>query len=94
MKRAIITGPTGVIGSALTKELISHGIEVLLITNPNSKRNAYIIQDTLISILPCSIDEYSKLENVTGKKMMFFIILHGSVRWSHNDKISDFRNAI
>ena len=68
MKRAIITGPTGVIGSALTRELISHGIEVLLITNPNSKRNKEIIKDPLISVLPCSMNDYSNLENTFGKQ--------------------------
>ena len=72
MKRAIITGPTGAIGTALTKELISHGIEVLLITNPGSTRNSQIIQNPLVSVLPCSIDEYSNQENITGKDFDVF----------------------
>lgn len=72
MKRAIITGPTGTIGTALTKELVSRGIEVLLITNPNSRRNASILKGSLIATLPCSIEDYSKLENITGKEYDVF----------------------
>lgn len=75
MKRAIITGPTGAIGTALTRELVSHDIEVLLITNPTSKRNATILKDPLISSLPCSIEDYSKLENITGKEYDVFFHL-------------------
>ena len=72
MKRAIITGPTGAVGTALTKELVSKGIEVLLITNPGSKRNANIIDDPLVSTLPCSIEDYEKIENATGKEYDIF----------------------
>lgn len=72
MKRAIITGPTGAVGTALTKELVSHGIEVLLITNPNSKRNANILKDPLISTLSCAIEDYPKLGNNTGKEYDVF----------------------
>lgn len=72
MKRAIITGPTGVIGSALTKELVSNGIEVLLITNPGSKRNSEIIDNPLVSVLPCSLDEYSKVQSIEERKYDVF----------------------
>ena len=38
MKSAVITGPTGSIGTALIEHLISNGIEVLAIVRPDSKR--------------------------------------------------------
>ena len=37
MKRAVITGATGAIGTALVEELVSNGIEVLVLCREGSK---------------------------------------------------------
>ena len=42
MKRAILTGATGAVGSALIKELIKNNIEVLVLCRENSVRNCNI----------------------------------------------------
>ncbi|MQN01661.1 MAG: NAD(P)-dependent oxidoreductase [Lachnospiraceae bacterium] len=87
MKRAIITGPTGEIGTALTKEMVSHGIEVLLITNPNSRRNATIIDDPLVSTLPCSLEDYASLQNTSKKKydVFYHLAWSGAMGSGRND---------
>lgn len=87
MKSAIISGPTGVIGTALTEELVSHGIKVLLIANPNSQRNSEIIHNPLVSIIPCSMDNYSKLENTSQEKydVFFHLAWAGAMGPKRND---------
>ena len=39
MKRAVVTGATGTIGTALIDELIRNDMEVVVICNPDSERN-------------------------------------------------------
>lgn len=72
MKRAIITGATGAIGTALIKELIDAGIEVLVLTREDSKRNQNIPLHPLVQKNYCSLNELSDLENDTGKKYDVF----------------------
>lgn len=67
IRRAIITGPTGAIGVALIKELISHGIEILAIVREQSKRKDNIPVNDFVSIIECSLNNLSTLENKTGK---------------------------
>lgn len=40
MKRAVVTGATGAIGTALIKELIKNNIEVLVFCREGSARNS------------------------------------------------------
>ena len=57
MKRAVITGPTGAIGTALIAELISHGIEVEAVVRPDSRRTDNIPKSPLVHIVPCDLKE-------------------------------------
>lgn len=67
MKRAIISGATGAVGTALTKVLVSKGVEVLILCREGSKRNANILEHPLVEKLYCSLDDLEQLENNTGK---------------------------
>lgn len=67
MKRVLITGATGAIGSALIKNLIERGVECLVLTHRNSTRTGNLPQSPLVSVLPCSLDEMASLQNETGK---------------------------
>ncbi len=67
IKKAIITGATGAIGSALIQELISHNTEVLVLTRQNSSRNNHIPVNPLVAIKYCSLEELSQISNDTGK---------------------------
>lgn len=67
MTRAIITGATGAIGTALIKELICSGIEVLVLTRKESKRNVNIINHSLLRVKYCSMEELCEIQNDTGK---------------------------
>ena len=72
MTRAIITGPTGAIGTALIYELIKNNIEVLAIIRPDSNRKQNIKKSPLVSVLECSLDSLCKLKNETGKAFDVF----------------------
>lgn len=67
MKRAIVTGATGAVGTALIKELINNNIEVLVFCREGSARNANIPVNPLVQTLYCDLTELSQVENLTGK---------------------------
>lgn len=62
MKSLIITGATGMIGSAIVREAIRQGYKVTCIIHRNSKRLMNIPQNPLISIVEYNIDEYDSLK--------------------------------
>lgn len=67
MIRAIISGATGAVGTALTKVLVSKGVEVLILCREGSMRNKNILEHPLVEKLYCSLEELEHLENNTGK---------------------------
>lgn len=67
MKRAIITGATGAIGTALIKELIDKGVEILVFTREQSKRNQNIPIHPLVQIITCALEDLGKIQNDMGK---------------------------
>lgn len=72
MKRAIVTGATGAVGSALIKELIDNNIEVLVICREDSKRNENIPKHNLVNRLYCDLSNFSEIHNETQKKWDVF----------------------
>lgn len=72
MKRAIITGATGTIGTALINELLNHDIEVLVFCRADSKRKDKIPKNPLISIKYCDLSQLANMENDTGKEYDVF----------------------
>ncbi len=67
LERAIITGATGAVGTALTELLISRGVEVLIISRTGSARNGRIPCSPLVQTVFCDLDRLSELENQTRK---------------------------
>lgn len=67
MKRAIVTGATGAIGTALVQDLISNGIEVLVFCREGSKRNTQIPEHELVTKKFCALSELANIQNDTGK---------------------------
>ena len=72
MKRAIISGATGAVGTALAKVLVSKGVEVLILCREGSKRNANILEHPLVEKLYCSLDDLEHLNNNTKKEYDVF----------------------
>jgi len=72
MRTAIITGPTGGIGTALLKVLASRGVETYAVCRPSSKRIAHIAPDPRIHIVECDISEYASLQGKLPEADVFF----------------------
>ena len=72
MKRAIITGATGVVGTALIKELINNNVELLVFCREGSTKNGRIPVHPLITKKYCSLNELSALQNDTEKEYDVF----------------------
>ena len=67
MKRAIVTGATGAIGTALVENLINNGVEVLVLLREGSTRNDVIKDHPLIDVKLCSLENLKLFKNNTGK---------------------------
>lgn len=72
MKRAIITGATGVVGTALVNELIENNVELLVLLRQGSPKNDRIPDHPLITKKFCSLNGLSELQNDTGKEYDVF----------------------
>jgi nucleoside-diphosphate-sugar epimerase len=72
MKRAIIIGATGAIGTALIKQLIEEEVEILVLTHVDSERNNNIPDNHLVTLKYCSLATLDKLQNDTGKEYDVF----------------------
>lgn len=64
MKRAIVTGPTGVIGTALVKKLIAENIETYAVIRSASKRINTIPKDNLVHVVKCDIESFVNLKGL------------------------------
>lgn len=56
IKRAVITGGTGMLGLALTRCLTAQGIEVLLLVHPGSSKVGRIPKHPLVQVIPCDLE--------------------------------------
>ena len=72
MKRVVLTGATGAIGTALTQLLIDEGLEVLVLTRTDSKRNNRIIKSPNVRVLECDFSNLDSIENNTGVDWDYF----------------------
>lgn len=61
LKRAIITGPTGAIGTALIEELRRAGCEVIALCRRGSPRIAALPKDEGVLVTECNVDELPSL---------------------------------
>lgn len=71
IKKAIVTGATGVVGVALIKELISQDIETLVLTRKDGRTDR-IPSDPLVKIRLCSLEELSGFSVTDENYDVFF----------------------
>ena len=104
MKRAIVTGATGAVGMALIQLLIDKGIEIFVITRPDSMRNDRLRRladsystsaDKKINILEWDFSKLSDLENNTGKEwdVFFHFAWAGASGQGRNDMYLQNQNV-
>lgn len=61
MQRVVITGGTGMLGRALTRDLLSQGCQVLLLVNPGSARANDLASGPSLTVVPCDIAAFPSL---------------------------------
>lgn len=61
IKTAVLTGPTGAVGTALCRELAENGIKVFAVCRPNSPRAADLPRHPLIETVFCDISALRQL---------------------------------
>lgn len=95
MKRVIISGATGAIGTALINELTANGVEVLVLCREGSQRNARIPDSPLVTKKFCSLAQLSALENDTGKEydVFYHLAWEGTTGSARNDMRLQNRNV-
>ena len=95
MKRAILTGATGAVGSALIKELIKNNIEVLVLCRENSVRNCNIPIHPLVTKEYCDLSELNLVANKTGKDwdVFFHFAWLGTTGVARNDMYLQNQNV-
>lgn len=76
---AVITGPTGAIGSALCMELANHGIMVYAVCRPGSHRASALPKHSRIVCKYCDASELDKLPELISEKVDAFY----HFAWAH-----------
>ena len=66
INNVIISGATGAIGTALTSLCLSRGMNVLILTRAESKRNDRIPDDPRVKVKVCDYRDLDSVENDTG----------------------------
>ena len=95
MRRAVITGATGAVGTALVKELVSNGIEVLVLCREGSKRNVQIPNSKLVSKKYCALNELAAIQNDTGENydVFYHFAWDGTTGITRNDMYRQNQNV-
>ena len=95
MERAIITGATGAVGTALVKELIKNNVEILVFCREGSGRNQQIPVHPLVTRKYCCLDQLSSIENDTGKNydVFYHIAWEGTTGAARNDMYLQNQNV-
>lgn len=95
MRRAIITGATGAIGTALVQELIEHEVEILVICRADSERNDRIPKHPLVEKCFCDLNRLAELDNSTGKTydVFYHLAWGGTIGAERDDMYLQNRNV-
>ena len=70
MKKIIVTGATGCVGSAIVRRALVQGMEVTCIVHEGSKRLGNLPQDERVKTVECNLSNYNSL-NIDGQHDAF-----------------------
>lgn len=78
LKSAVVTGPTGAIGTALCRCLLDHGLTVYAVCRPGSPRAAALPASERLHKVDCDAADYASLPCKVGQADAFF-----HFAWAH-----------
>jgi len=100
IKKAIITGATGLIGRELVKILATNNVEVLAIIRPNSPNIGFLKSSPLLKTVECDINNLESLEknkNLTKYDVFFHFAwqgVYGAARDDVSLQCRDIKNTL
>lgn len=90
---AVVTGPTGAVGTALCRELAEKGITVYAVCRPKSPRAAAVPKHTRIHLVECDMGELDRLPNqVPGADAFFHFAWAHTIGPGRNDMSAQIEN--
>ena len=94
IKSAVITGPTGAIGTALCRELAEKGILVYAVCRPNSPRAAALPKHNNIIPVECDVTQLEKLPTLlpNGADAFFHFAWAHTIGPGRNDMPAQIQN--
>ena len=94
IRKAVITGGTGMLGLALIRLLIKNKIEIAVICRPGSKRLERIPKNALIKIVECEINNLGSLSDVldSGYDAFFHFAWDGTYGENRNNMFLQNKN--
>lgn len=78
LKTAVVTGPTGAIGTALCQNLLDHGLTVYAVCRPGSPRSAALPVCDRLHKVDCDAADYASLPGRVKQADVFF-----HFAWAH-----------
>lgn len=79
IQSAVVTGPTGAVGSALCRALLAHNISVYAVCRPGSSRTDNLPEDKRLTLVQCDVSMLQALpEQIPGPADAFF-----HLAWAH-----------
>lgn len=93
MKKAIVTGATGAVGTALVNKLISENVETLVLVRREGRVDK-IPKSPLVKIAYCSLDEMADFQNTDNEKydVFFHLAWAGPYGKDRNDMLLQTNN--
>ncbi len=67
IRSIVVTGPTGIVGTALIRECILRQVKVLAICRTNSPRRNVIPAHPLVTVLECDAQDFEKIPDTVGQ---------------------------
>lgn len=95
MERVIVTGATGMIGASMIEQMVEDGIEVTAVCRPNSSKRSNLMDNPLITVVECDINDLDSLrDKLTDKYDTFYhFAWDGTYGNSRNDAMLQERNV-
>ena len=93
MKKLLITGATGMIGSAIVRETLTHDYDITCLIRKNSSRIQHIQQSPRVHLIDCDISNYATLE-LNGRYDIFMHLAWNKTSVGGRDDVrSQLRNV-
>jgi len=94
IKKAVITGPTGALGSALCQELAECGIDVYAVCRPGTTRTDNLPKHPRVSCVYCGIDDLLALPDLIpgGADAFYHFAWTNTIGPGRNDMLAQVKN--